>query len=67
MARPGPATFAKRQRELSKKRKRQEKLERRAMRKEQKVEDAANASDIGGDMDPDIAGIIPGPQPPLDF
>ena len=67
MARPNPATFAKRQRELEKKRRRQEKLERRAMRKDQKVEDAENAPEVVSEIDPDIAGIIPGPQPPLEF
>ena len=63
MARPGPATFEKRKRELAKKKRRQEKLERRAQRKEQKEQDSANASDSG--VDPDLIGIVPGPQPPL--
>ena len=62
MARPGPASFAKRQRELEKKRKRQEKLERRALRKEQNAQAAAEAGD--SDEDPDLIGIVPGPQPP---
>jgi len=62
MARPTPQTQAKRRRELAKKEKRKAKEERRAMRKEQK--------ELGGDgsvppgEDPDIYGIVPGPQPP---
>ncbi|RPI27703.1 MAG: hypothetical protein EHM61_07590 [Acidobacteria bacterium] len=63
MARPGPTTQAKRQRERAKKEKRQAKEEERALRKEQK---ARNASDrpLAPGEDPDLAGIIPGPQKP---
>lgn len=62
MARSGPASFAKRKRELEKKRKRQAKLDQRAERKAQKAQRAAQQVDDGGD--PDLKGIVPGPQPP---
>ncbi len=63
MAKRGPLTQAKRQRELAKKAKRQAKLERRELRKELKAYNAAQPNEPG--VDPDIAGIVPGPQPPL--
>lgn len=63
MARPGPTTFAKRQREIRKRQKRQEKLERRATRKAEKDQAEVDAPEILTDEDPDIAGIVPGPQP----
>lgn len=67
MARPGPTTFAKRQREIRKRRRRQEKLERRAQRKLDKEQAAEQAPpDLSGE-DPDIAGIVPGPQPLPDW
>ncbi len=64
MARPGPQTHKKRQRELAKQEKRKLKAERRAQRKEQK---ALEAEQGGGDpgVDADLAGIVPGPQKPL--
>jgi hypothetical protein len=63
MAKRGPTTFAKRKRELEKQEKRQAKLDRRAQRKE----DKADRPDRGEhEEDPDIAGIIPGPQPTLE-
>lgn len=61
MARPGPASFAKRKRELEKKRKRQEKLQLRAERRAQKAE-RGDQHDDG--QDPDLKGIVAGPQPP---
>ena len=67
MARPGPTTFAKRQREIRKRQKRQEKLERRAQRKVEK-EDAAEEAPVNlSGEDPDIAGMVPGPQPLPDW
>ena len=67
MARPGPTTFAKRQREIRKRQRRQEKLERRAQRKMDKEQAAEEApGDLSGE-DPDIAGIVPGPQPLPDW
>jgi hypothetical protein len=48
----------KRQKELARQAKQREKEQRREERKRQKTERGP------GDEDPDIAGIIPGPQPP---
>ncbi len=64
MARPGPATQAKRQRERAKQDKRKAKEEKRALRKEQKQEalEASPAPEPG--VDPDIANIVAGPQAP---
>jgi hypothetical protein len=63
MAKRGPTTFAKRKRELEKQEKRQAKLDRRAQRKEEK---AGRPDRAGHEEDPDIAGIVPGPQPTLE-
>jgi hypothetical protein len=62
MAVPNKAARGKRDRERAAHEKRQEKEEKRALRKEQK-KSRASLSDTG--EDPDIAGIIPGPQKPL--
>ena len=59
MAQPR-TTFAKRQRERAKQEKKEEKARRAAERKETKPDRGDS------DVDPDIAGIVPGPQPPLD-
>lgn len=56
MAGPG---FIKRQKEL----KRQEKQEEKAARKAERRKTAAERPRGMGDEDPDIAGIVPGPQP----
>ena len=64
MARPGPQTHKKRQRELAKQEKRKLKAERRVQRKEQKALDAEQGVD--SEIDADLAGIVPGPQKPLD-
>ena len=63
MARPGPQTQEKRRRELAKQEKRKRKLERRALRKEQKAENSAQPLPEG--VDPDLVGIVPGPQKPI--
>ena len=63
MARPGPQTHKKRQRELAKQEKRKLKAERRVQRKEQKALEAEQAVD--SEIDSDLAGIVPGPQKPL--
>ncbi|HEX9727988.1 MAG TPA: hypothetical protein VGA37_05755 [Gemmatimonadales bacterium] len=63
MARPGPATIAKRQREIAKQQKKKAKAEKRAARKEQKEQDTGEQGETG--QDPDLIGIVPGPQPPL--
>ena len=61
IARPGKATLAKRARERAKQVKQKEKEERRALRKEEKK--STLRPDDG--EDPDIAGMVPGPQEPL--
>ena len=59
-----PTSFAKRQKEKNRIEKRQEKQAKRVQRKE----DRANRPPSEGQEDPDIAGIIPGPQPlPEDY
>ncbi len=57
---PNPA-YLKRQKELARQEKQREKEAKRKARKE-------NRSDRGGaeGEDPDIAGIVPGPQPPIE-
>lgn len=60
MAKPGPTTQAKRNRERSRQERQQEKEEKRLQRKELKKERDRLASD---GVDPDLAGIVPGPQP----
>ncbi len=57
-------SFAKRQKEKNRMEKRQEKEQRRLQRKEER----ANRPPAEGGEDPDIAGIVPGPQPlPEDY
>ena len=59
MARRGKVSAQQRRREAQKRQKKQEKDERRAMRKEEEP-----GEDLGAPAeDPDIAGIVPGPQP----
>jgi hypothetical protein len=53
-------TFAKRQRELKKQRAKQDKLAERARRRAEKASEPDAPQD---EEDPDIAGIVPGPQP----
>jgi hypothetical protein len=60
MPKPGPATQAKRNRERSKQERQQEKQEKRSQRKEQK-KDRERLIEEG--VDPDLAGIVHGPQP----
>jgi hypothetical protein len=55
----GRTTFTKRQKEAARKRKAQEKVERRAERAAEKKE----RGPLADGEDPDIAGIVPGPQP----
>jgi hypothetical protein len=61
MGRSG-STFAKRQKEIAQQERARDKLARRSTRKEEK--DARPASLDG--VDPDIAGIVPGPQPVIE-
>jgi len=52
---------------MRKRQRRQEKLERRAQRKIEKEQAAAEAPENVTGEDPDIAGIVPGPQPLPDW
>ena len=54
--------FEKRKKELARLDKQRQKAERRAKRVQERAERAGE----GSEEDPDIAGIVPGPQPPLD-
>ena len=58
MGSKGRATFAKRQKEIARQERAREKAAKRVERKETRVK-----PDRKGGEDPDIAGIIPGPQP----
>jgi hypothetical protein len=53
-------TATKRQKEQKRLEARQKKQQEKAMRKKEKAERPAAAAD---GVDPDIAGIVPGPQP----
>lgn len=56
--------FSKRQKELARQQKQKDKEAKRDERKKQKDERGPR---VAGSEDPDIAGIIPGPQPPLEI
>jgi hypothetical protein len=58
MANRGRATFAKRQKEIARQERAREKAAKRVDRKEHRVKVERKV-----DEDPDIAGIVPGPQP----
>jgi hypothetical protein len=58
MANKGRTSFAKRQKEIARQERAREKAAKRVERKETKP----NREREGG-IDPDIAGIVPGPQP----
>jgi hypothetical protein len=53
----------KRQKELARKERQREKEERREVRRKERESRGPRAP---GEEDPDIAGIVPGPQPRLD-
>jgi hypothetical protein len=55
------SSFMKRQKEIARQERRQDKLARKLERNKQR-EEAASGRAAG--IDPDIAGIVPGPQPP---
>jgi len=63
MGRPNQATKAKRDRERQRQERQQQKAVKRAQRSEVKKERDQLTSD---DFDPDLEGIIPGPQPKSD-
>jgi hypothetical protein len=57
--------LTKRQKEIARQKKQQEKVDRRNQRHRDR--DARVATGLpGAEDDPDIAGIVPGPQPPLE-
>jgi hypothetical protein len=58
MANKGRATFAKRQKEIARQERAREKAAKRVERKENRVK-----VDRHSEVDPDIAHIVPGPQP----
>lgn len=58
MANKGRATFAKRQKEIARQERAREKAAKRVEREAGKVKADRNAN-----VDPDIADIVPGPQP----
>ena len=58
MGNRGRATFAKRQREIARQERARDKAAKRVERTESKVK-----LDRSSGEDPDIAGIVPGPQP----
>ena len=62
MATKSAVTFKKKEREEAKRRKRLAKEARRIESKENK----AGREPVAGGEDPDIAGIIPGPQPRIE-
>ena len=57
---------SKRQKELARQERAKEKEEKRVQRKKEKTERDEKKGDGADDIDPDIAGIIPGPQPKLE-
>jgi hypothetical protein len=60
MANKGRTSFAKRQKEIARQERAREKAAKRVERKEAKDKESPRGA---ADVDPDIAGIVPGPQP----
>ena len=58
--RRGPNPFEKRQKEIARKDRQKKKAERRDIRDRERAERQSTDTE----EDPDIAGIVPGPQPP---
>ena len=63
MARRSRSTFKKRQKEMARQQRQQDKMARRLLKKKERGEVPESGTP---DEDPDIAGIRPGPQPPLE-
>ena len=63
MARRSGSTFKKRQKEMARQQRQQDKFARRLQKKKERQESPAEGVPA---EDPDIAGIQPGPQPPID-
>jgi hypothetical protein len=55
--------FFKRKKEMDREKWQKEKAERKAQRQREKVVERGEGGQV---EDPDIAGIVPGPQPPLE-
>lgn len=64
MARRSGSTFKKRQKEMARQQRAQDKFARRLEKKKERGENPSSGGLPG--EDPDIAGIVPGPQPPRD-
>ncbi len=62
MATGGRPSMNKRRKEQERRQRQEQKIQKRA----QRAEEAKNRPDAPGEEDPDIAGIVPGPQPPLE-
>ncbi|MBI5516950.1 MAG: hypothetical protein HY909_24420 [Deltaproteobacteria bacterium] len=62
MSTQGRPSIGKRQREL----KRQERQREKVVKREQRALDKKNRPEAPPGVDPDIAGVIPGPQPPAE-
>jgi hypothetical protein len=63
VARRSGSTFKKRQKEMARQQRQQDKFARRLEKKKERQE--SPEGEVPGE-DPDIAGIRPGPQPPLE-
>ena len=61
MAKRSRSTFMKRQKEIARQQRRQDKMARRLQKSQERQEGGGRPE---GGEDPDIAGIRPGPQPP---
>jgi hypothetical protein len=66
VARRSGSTFKKRQKEMARQQRAQDKFARRLQKKKEQERPDAPAEGAPPEEDPDIAGIRPGPQPPLD-
>ena len=64
MAKRSGSSFMKRQKETARQQRQQDKMARRLAKKKDHPE--GEPGEAGPVEDPDIAGIIPGPQPPSD-
>jgi hypothetical protein len=64
MAKRSGSSFMKRQKETARQQRQQDKMARRLAKKKEDPE--GTPGEAGPVEDPDIAGIIPGPQPPSD-
>jgi hypothetical protein len=60
MSKRSQSSFMKRQKEIARQERRQDKLARKLERNKQREESSAGRA---SGVDPDIAGIVPGPQP----